>query len=341
MRPATAALQTLLASWGPDVDIKMADLYTFSLQGGETLRYTSYQTPLSAPAPNTDPATDGSPLYPFAIGAPIERTKITEKIGIEVSHLDITVYAGPDDLLAFGSDLSWQAALHAGLFDGAWCRVWRAYITPPATVVGTISRFFGRIGEVEIGRSKTKITVNGLTDLLTVQMPRRLFQAGCMHVFGGRDPVTDTVTGMCGYDRINGLNALGTATGIGAQTLTAISSTDNLLVSDSNIIYVRFAPSPSTAYDNGSIIGLTGANAGYTRTIGKLGGTPYFDEPPPAPPVNAIYYLKPWLFPVVTNVDTFKLLPGCDHTLATCTNTFQNQLRYGGFPDIPPPESAV
>src|SRR5215813_12147585 len=130
MRPATNALQALLASWGPDLDVKMADLYSFSLEGGETLRYTSYQTALSAPAPNTDPATDGSPLYAFALGPPIERTKIIEKIGIEVSHIDITVYAGPDNPLAFSSDMTWQAALHAGLFDGAWCRVWRAYITP-------------------------------------------------------------------------------------------------------------------------------------------------------------------------------------------------------------------
>jgi len=54
MRPATTALQALLASWTPDTDIKMADLYTFTLQGGEVLRYSGIQTALSAPAPDTD-----------------------------------------------------------------------------------------------------------------------------------------------------------------------------------------------------------------------------------------------------------------------------------------------
>jgi hypothetical protein len=337
MRPATTALQALLASWTPDTDIKMADLYTFTLQGGEVLRYSGIQTALSAPAPNTDPATDGSPLYGFALGPPIERTKITERIGLDVSKVDITVYAGPDDTLGLGGGMTWQAALWAGLFDGAWCRVWRAYITPPATVVGTISRFFGRVGEVEVGRTKTRIQVNGLTDLLTVQMPRRLFQAGCMHVFGGRD-ANDSVIGMCGYDRVHGQNALGDSTGIGEQIITCQASTDGARVSDQGVIYTRFQPSPSTVYDNGSIVGVTGQNAGYTRTIGKIDFNAYFDG---IGALYPIYFLKPFVFPVVAGTDQFQLLPGCDHTLATCTNTFQNQLRFGGFPDIPPPESAI
>jgi uncharacterized phage protein (TIGR02218 family) len=319
VRPATTALQNLLASWGPDVNIKMADLYTFSLEGGENLRYSSWQQPLAGPGPNTN-----SPTYQFVLGPPIERTKIIEKIGTEVSHIDITIYAGPDDLLGLGGDLTWQAALRAGLFDGAWCKVWRAYITPPATVVGTISRFFGRVGDVEIGRTKTRIQVNSLLDLLTTQMPRRLFQAACTHVFGGRD-ANDSVVGMCGYDRVNGLNALGVMTGIGAANITAAAGTSQ------NCVYTNFSPSPTTIYDNGSIVGVTGANAGYSRTIGQLNS---LQSPHP------IYFLKPFIFPANPG-DQFQLLPGCDHTYPTCKNTFQNQLRFGGFPDIPPPESAV
>jgi hypothetical protein len=320
MRPATAALQALLASWGPTVNVKMADLYTFTLQGGEILRYTSYQTALSAPGPNTD-----APLFPFLLGPPLNRTKITEKIGVEVGHIDITVYPGANDMLGLGGTLTWQEALWAGLFDGAWCSVWRAYITPPSTVVGTISRFFGRVGDVEVGRTQIKITVNSLMDLLTAQMPRRLFQAGCTHVFGGRD-ANDEVVGMCGYDRVNGLNALGAPSGPGAIPLTCDTG------SDQNQITTLFVPFFPTSYDNGSIIGVTGQNAGYMRTIGKLDSSV-------SPSV--IQYLLPWIFPVVANTDQFQLLPGCDHTLQTCTDTFNNELRYGGFPDIPPPESAV
>src|SRR6201987_90211 len=138
---------------------------------------------------------------------------------------------------------------------------------------------------------------------------------------------------MCGYDRVAGKNALSVATGIGQELITCQEG------SDQGVIYTSFSPSPSTAYDNGSIIGLTGANAGYTRTIGKISRNAFFF--PDGFSFYPIYYLKPWIFPVVAGTDRFQLLPGCDHTLATCTTTFQNQLRYGGFPDIPPPESAI
>jgi hypothetical protein len=39
--------------------------------------------------------------------------------------------------------------------------------------------------------------------------------------------------------------------------------------------------------------------------------------------------------------DQFQLLPGCDRTLATCTNVFNNAIHFGGFPFIPTPETAV
>jgi hypothetical protein len=39
--------------------------------------------------------------------------------------------------------------------------------------------------------------------------------------------------------------------------------------------------------------------------------------------------------------DQFQLLPGCDHTIATCTNVFNNAGHFGGQPYIPTPENAV
>jgi len=48
----------------------------------------------------------------------------------------------------------------------------------------------------------------------------------------------------------------------------------------------------------------------------------------------------PFLSSVVIG-DQFQLLPGCDRTLATCTNVFNNAIHFGGFPFIPTPETAV
>jgi hypothetical protein len=52
-----------------------------------------------------------------------------------------------------------------------------------------------------------------------------------------------------------------------------------------------------------------------------------------------VYFLKPFIFPLVPG-DSFNLLPGCSLTQAACADR-QNSARYGGFPQIPPPESAV
>jgi hypothetical protein len=92
-------------------------------------------------------------------------------------------------------------------------------------------------------------------------------------------------------------------------------------------IVTTFSPSPATAYDQGTMTCLTGANAGASRTISRLAG-------------GVVYQLQPWLSPVTVG-DTFQLLPGCDHTSATCGGSYQNLARFGGFPYIPPPEAAA
>ena len=175
-------------------------------------------------------------------------------------------------------------------------------MSPPGTVVGTIAWFYGRVGDVDIGRTKMVIRVKSLLDLLTAQMPKRLFQAGCTFVFGDA---------MCGFDR----NAM-------AQDITCVTGTRQ-----SQIVYSGAAPDPTTLYDNGTLIGKTGANTGYKRTITKLVD-------------GVIYLLDPWIFPVEVG-DAFTMLPGCDHTLDTCRDTFDNLDHFGGFPYIPPPENAA
>ena len=53
--------------------------------------------------------------------------------------------------------------------------------------------FYGRVAETDVGRSKIEMKVKSLLNLLAQQqMPRRLYQAACTHVFG--DP-------MCTFNR--------------------------------------------------------------------------------------------------------------------------------------------
>lgn len=321
-RPCTSTLHTFLDNWDPSTGAQIADLYIFTLITGEVFYYSGFHTALVAPLANTN-----SPTFFFERGPIFTRTKVKVQVGPQVDELEIAMIVGENDLVAMGSGgtLTWQKAFWSGIFDGADVELLRAFIsvTPgiPAarTVVGTLTWFFGRVGDVEIGRTRCMVRVKSLLDLLTVQMPRRLFQSACNHVFGSP---------MCGFNRETGVSALGITTAFGAQTITCGGG------STQNSLTTSYTPAVSTAYDNGTIIGLTGLNAGFKRTIGKLDS-------------GVIYFLKPWIFPVVAGVDTFKLHAGCNKLLPTCINTFQNQAangsagRYGGFPYIPPPESAV
>src|SRR6266700_2253978 len=199
-RLCTPALTTFLDGWDSTTGAQIADLYIFTLITGEVLYYSGFQTPLLAPLANTS-----SPLLNFQLGPKFARTKVKVQIGPQIDELEVAVYAGEDDLVAMdsGGTLTWQKAFWSGIFDGAYCELLRAFINvtpgmpPTMEVVGTITWFYGRIGDVEIGRTRCLVRVKSLLDLLTVQMPRRLFQSACNHVFGAP---------MCGFDRETGIS---------------------------------------------------------------------------------------------------------------------------------------
>jgi uncharacterized phage protein (TIGR02218 family) len=171
--------------------------------------------------------------------------------------------------------------------------------------------FHGRVADSDIGRSKVALRVKSLMNLLAIQqMPRRLYGASCTHVFGDA---------MCGYDRVAGKNALGVSTGVGQITVTsALNGGQGAIICAD--------PVPSV-YNEGTVIGATGANSGFTRTICNITDT-------------RIGIFKAFLFPIAIG-DTFTVLPGCDHTTNTCLNSFNNLRRHGGFPYVPPPELAL
>jgi uncharacterized phage protein (TIGR02218 family) len=296
-RPCTDDVKLLLDDWGPTSRMAICDLYTFYLIGGEILRYSGWQKALSVPAPQTN-----SPLIDFPLGAKLKRNKTKFQIGVQVDEMDIEIYAADETIVTNGGTITWQEALHKGLFDGAYLDMWRCFMSPPGIPIGTITWFYGRVADVDVGRTKSVIKVRSLLDLLSQQMPRRLFQAACTHIFGDA---------MCLFDRTTM-----------AQDITATGGT-----LQSQINFSGFAPSPSTLYDQGTITGKTGANTGYKRTITHLKS-------------GIVYILDPWVFTVNIG-DEFTLLPGCDHTLETCTNTFNNAEHFGGFPYIPPPDNAV
>ena len=316
MRPCSNTLAAFLH--GSNYEAVQIDLYTFALATGEVFRYTSGNEPLTLPAAGFPSGSiNAGAERSFELGPRFGRSKITTKIGVEPTDLEIDVLAGPGDLVG---TTAFAESVRVGLFDGATVELDRFFAPPQAaasgpldTSLGCLLWFYGRVAECEVGRSKIAIRAKSLINLLAVQqMPRRLYQASCNHVFG------DT---MCGYNRVLGKNAAGVSTGIGAVTIAALAGSTQAQIA------VSFSPNPPTAYDEGTIIAVSGANSGAARTIAALTG-------------GGIRLLKPWLSPVSVG-DMFQLLPGCDHTTQTCQAALQNVARYGGFPYVPPPESAA
>lgn len=78
--------------------------------------------------------------------------------------------------------------------------------------------------------------------------------------------------------------------------------------------------------DHGAIEFTSGANNGVMATIGRTTS-------------DTLNLVVPLLADVATG-DTYKVYPGCDRTLDTCTNKFANRARFRGFPWIPKPETA-
>src|SRR6185437_2918691 len=135
-------------------EIRMADLYTITLKSGTVLRYTTWDANLTVLG-NT-----------FLTGPPhIKRSHIEEKLGLDVSALDLEISASLSDTI---NGVPVLQLIANGAFDGATLRIDRLFMDSLGMQVGTVVRFSGIIGEVdEVGRTTAKLTVNALVQLLS------------------------------------------------------------------------------------------------------------------------------------------------------------------------------
>jgi uncharacterized phage protein (TIGR02218 family) len=282
-----AASPALIALLSSTNQFIMADLYTITLAGGSVLRYSAAPTTLFANG------------YIFAVGPKFERSKTKIVIGTQVDELEVSIYTEPTDLIGAVPFLraAWQ-----GQLDGALLQLERAFMpTYGDTSPGTVILFAGRISDIDCTRTGIDLKCRSHLELLNIQMPRRLWQSSCTHTSGGA---------MCQFDRSSMQTTFSTEPGSSeAQIATSVS------------------PTPPNLYIQGTIIGVTGANAGSSRTVANMAD-------------GWIYVRLAFLSPILTG-DQFQLLPGCDRTLSTCTSVFDNVIHFGGFPYIPTPETAV
>jgi hypothetical protein len=136
-----------------------------------------------------------------------------------------------------------------------------------------------------------------------------------------------------GYNRVAGTNAIGSDTQEDGVTLPPRAITFGAGAGSTGLV-IQGAPTSTWPFRLGTITGLTGGNAGASRTIdGFTSG-------------QTVSVKLAFLSPIQPG-DQFQILPGCDRTMTTCINVFNNQQlgqstgRLGGFPFIPLPETAV
>ena len=176
MRTASAGLITLLNS---ATQLAFADLYTFTLSGGQVLRYTSADRAITYSG-NT-----------WGIGPLIRRSRTKLTVGISVDSLDLSISANATVLVS--STPMMQFIAQGGL-DGARCKLERVFMSDwSAAPAGSIVLFSGRVNDVTISRYEAQITVQSDLELLDANVPRNLYQPACMNTL---------YDGACGKNRI-------------------------------------------------------------------------------------------------------------------------------------------
>jgi len=227
-----------------------ADLYTFTLTNGVTLRWAAFATPI---------ASGGNLWTP--VGVRFLRDKWKVSLGLETDSLGVTLSVDPTDEPAVNG-VPLRQAVRAGLFDGAQVELDWAYLSgSPLALVGTLNRFVGRVGVAEADRLGAKLSVDSPLKLLDLQVPWKSFGPGCRWTLGDSD---------CGVN-------LAAYAKTGAATAGASDGTIPTTLSD-----------PDGTWSLGQIQFSSGANEGVRRSIRthtQPGGTLTLTAPLPFAPL--------------------------------------------------------
>ncbi|EHU3263527.1 DUF2163 domain-containing protein [Acinetobacter baumannii] len=207
----------------------MADLYTITTIQGIAYRFTNYDFDL----------TVGGKVF-SSQGPIISREGISLSLGIEVDNLSITI--GTNESTKFG-EVPVAQAFHNGVLDGARFKLERIFMdaqTPTDTSAGTLVLFEGRIVEPEFDRYEIKASVVSDVDGLKLQMPRNLYQPGCLNTL---------------FDSACGLHSADFA----VNTTIAANSTPNRILCELS--------QPQGWFTQGVVEFLEGVNIGIKRTV--------------------------------------------------------------------------
>jgi uncharacterized phage protein (TIGR02218 family) len=290
LRSCSGALALALEGGAP---LWSADLFKFSLADGVTvLNFTNWDSDL----------TVAGTLY--SSRAPwITRSAWNVTNTMEVPSLKVTLSALN---AGFNGGAQIKTQIHDGLFDGAQFLMQRVFMPQPNDVatLGTIGLFGGEVGGIDLTGSEAEITCVGRNFRLDANVPRKVYQIGCLWAF-------------CDVN----------------CTLNRASFTSGFTVGSSpTTSFIPWSSPPATPslFIKGSLAITTGSGSGQRRTIGYADSTGVFPIYP--------------LFVVPAPGDSFTAFQGCDKTFnsgsgTSCTDRSNTQ-NYEGFEFVPPPNMA-
>jgi uncharacterized phage protein (TIGR02218 family) len=261
MRNASMSLLSALAAKTP---MWSADVFTLSLINGVNYYWTG-----------ADQSISYSGITYAAVGPAIERSSWSSKNTTEIANMEVQLYSNGAD---FGGN-NIKADIIGGLFDGAYLLLQRAFMpTFGNTSLGLVTLFGGLVGEVEVTSTGAKITCSASNVQLEQNIPRRTYEAGCLHTL---------------YDTGCTLNQASYSTGFTAA-------------SGGNALYLPWTVAPGTPslllYGIATITSGAGAGQSLTVTNYSSGGVA-FSYP---------------LLTVPAPGDSFSVSQGCDKSIPRC-----------------------
>jgi len=149
-------------------EIKLAEIYTFTLADNSTYLYTSLDVNIIL----------GESEYK-SDGLLIKRGSLRQGVGLQVDDLNLTVYPTTANIAGMG----WLAALRNGALDGASLKLERLFFKwwGMDGLIGSVTLFKGFVADIDpIGRAGATLRITSIADLLSVQWPRMVYAAQCV-----------------------------------------------------------------------------------------------------------------------------------------------------------------
>ncbi len=215
---------------------------------------------------------------------------------------DVTVKMSPGLTDKIGS-ITLVEAFRCGIFDGAEIQIDMAFYKDGWDKDPLVLEklFVGNVDVEEVSGAYVKLNIKSLTELLNTNFPANVYQTACHYALYGP----------------------------GCNVAKNAYSENNVIVlagSTKKELRCRLVK-PVGYYQNGVVVFNSGENINIKKSV-------KYHE-------NGLIILSTPLHFMPRENDTFTIYAGCDKTMATCKNKFNNLSNFPGTPFIPKADSSL